>query len=216
MNLVHCFPIIVFGGPVFLGVFIFAWSEFRKTVFQTAINGGDMSTGGSAPQEPLISATELRKLEEQIAGMIRHENELLNHRIQWFLTLNGFLFTAVAVYGNQPGRNWFACIMAGVGLLTCLSFGVALSIGRSGFGRLESVWKAFYVRCEGHFNEVGVYGFRASSLQNFAAPWNALPKIMAIGWVAVIALAWWKFSDESPSGSFTPAVAEKQISVDKI
>ena len=32
MNLVHWLPIIVFGGPAFAGVFIFARVQFRKTI----------------------------------------------------------------------------------------------------------------------------------------------------------------------------------------
>jgi hypothetical protein len=51
------------------------------------------------------SIANLIVIEKQIADMIQHENELTNHRIQWFLTLQGFLFTSVALYGDQPGRN---------------------------------------------------------------------------------------------------------------
>lgn len=163
---------------------------------------------------PIIKPEELRRIETRIAEMIQHENELLNHRIQWFLTLNGFLFTAVALYGNQPGRNWFGTALAILGLLVCYSFGIGLQIGGRGFRRLVDIWQDLCSKCHEDFHEVGVYGHLANGFQEKnLAPWRALPLLMAIGWISVMVFVW-SFKGEHPPGTFTPILiqeAEKTI-----
>jgi len=158
---------------------------------------------------PRIKPEELRKIEAQIAEMIQHENEILNHRIQWFLTLNGFLFTAVALYGNQPGRNWFGTALTIVGLLVCYSFGIGLQIGGRGFRRLVDVWLDLHSKCQEDFHDVGVYGHLANGFQERnLAPWRALPYLMAIGWILVAVFVWF-FPGEHPPGSFTPVLIQE-------
>ncbi len=157
-----------------------------------------------------IMPEDLRRIEMQISNMIQHENELLNHRIQWFLTLNGFLFTAVALYGNQPGRNWFGWTLAGVGLLVCFSFFVGLQIGGRGFKRLVRRWKEIKNKHSDGFVEIGVYGHLANGfLENYCAPWKALPVLMATGWIA-IAIFVWHFPGQNPTGTFSPIVIQEQ------
>ena len=54
-----------------------------------------------------ITSEELKDVEGQIRGMIQHENDLLNHRIQWFLIINGFLLTATAsLKGTSKIAKW--------------------------------------------------------------------------------------------------------------
>lgn len=141
--------------------------------------------------------------------MIQHENELLNHRIQWFLTLNGFLFTAVALYGNQPGRNLFGTALAILGLLVCYSFGIGLQIGGRGFRRLVRIWQDLYSKCHEDFHEVGVYGHLAKGFrEEYLAPWRALPFLMAFGWLLVLAFVWY-FPGENPPGSYAPILIQE-------
>jgi hypothetical protein len=160
-----------------------------------------------------ILPDDLRKIEMQISSMIQHENELLNHRIQWFLTLNGFLFTAVALYGNQPGRNYFGWVLAGLGLLVCSSFFVGLSIGGQGFKRLVRRWKMIKAMHSEGFEEVGVYGHLAKGfLENNLAPWKALPMLMAFGWIAVAIFVGY-YPGQNPTGTYTPLIIQEQQAV---
>jgi hypothetical protein len=153
---------------------------------------------------------DLRRIEMQISNMVQHENELLNHRIQWFLTLNGFLFTAVALYGNQPGRNWFGWTMAGIGLLVCYSFSVGLRIGGQGFKRLVAKWKEIRNNHSDGFVEIGVYGHLADGfIENHFAPWRALPVLMATGWI-VVAIFVWHYPGQNPTGTFSPILIQEQ------
>lgn len=55
-----------------------------------------------------INIKALKRIESDIGRAIEHENELLNHRIQWFLTITGFLLGAIALYGPNTGRDFFA------------------------------------------------------------------------------------------------------------
>jgi hypothetical protein len=157
-------------------------------------------------QEPALTPAELRPLEVQIEGMLRHENDLLNHRIQWFLTINGFLFTAVAIFGNTPGRPWFGTIVGVVGLLTSISFYFALSIGRKGWTILVDRWNIIRARCTEPYTDIGVYGYRTRGLERYLMPWILLPWILSIGWLGVIVFVW--AVPPSPTSAFTPVVVE--------
>jgi hypothetical protein len=140
---------------------------------------------GSNPPLPAITPHELRELERDIRSVIQHDNELTNHRIQWFLTISGFLFTAVALSGNQPGRKVFGFVVAIIGLATCVSFEVALNIGRKAWERMTNLWDEYRARCSDPFAEVGVYGYKATDSEARGAPWRWLPIIVGLGWVAI-------------------------------
>lgn len=162
-------------------------------------SGTPPSTGG-----PPITAADLRELERDIRSMVEHDNELLNHRIQWFLTLNGFLFTAVAIFGNQPGRDRFGTAIATVGLLTCVTFWVALKIGRGAFGRLVDLWGGYRARCTEPFNEVSVYGYLAHPVTAYLGPWLMLPYILGLG------ILWFvhTYPGTVPPGTYSTPVIE--------
>ncbi|HWY88241.1 MAG TPA: hypothetical protein VNX28_16135 [Gemmataceae bacterium] len=154
-----------------------------------------------------ITPQELRELEREIRSVIQHDNELTNHRIQWFLTISGFLFTAVALYGNQPGRNWFGTAVGIIGLLTCVSFEVALKIGRNAWIRMTNLWDEYRARCKDPFIEVGVYGYKATDREGLFAPWRWLPHFVGFGWLLIILFVW-SFRDLRPPGSFSPVVVK--------
>src|SRR5208337_1215000 len=129
-------------------------------------------------------------------------------RIQWFLTINGFLFTAVAVFGNQPGRDHFGYVLGAVGLLVCVSFGHVLKLGSKGWTRLADLWEKLRHRATSDFVEIGVYGHRSRGVWSKFGPWFLLPYIMAAGWAGVI----WFFAEhreERPPGSYSPVVINK-------
>jgi hypothetical protein len=41
---------------------------------------------------------------ETFREMVRHENELMNHRVSWLLTLQGLLFTALGFAWDKATR----------------------------------------------------------------------------------------------------------------
>ena len=55
-----------------------------------------------------------------IRSLIIHENEMINHRMTWFLVLQGFMLTGIA-FGWEKSRELcgvFACIRYAV-LIVC-------------------------------------------------------------------------------------------------
>jgi hypothetical protein len=116
-----------------------------------------------------ITANELKEIETQIRSMVQHENDLLNHRIQWFLIINGFLLTATASLKSKPSDDTYVMliILAVVGLFICISFWFSLGIGRRGVGRLANMWQHYrdlFYRSEAPTgcHQIGVLGWRAN------------------------------------------------------
>ena len=137
-----------------------------------------------------ITSEELKDVEGQIRGMIQHENDLLNHRIQWFLIINGFLLTATASLKTKPTNETLPmlAILALVGFLVCISFWFSLGIGRRGVGRLADMWEHYrdlYYRHEppSGCHQIGVLGWRSTKWASRAAPWFALPILFSSVWI---------------------------------
>ena len=155
------------------------------------------------------SIAELRVIEKQIADMIQHENELTNHRIQWFLTLQGFLFTSVALYGDQPGRNWFGYLIGIMGIGVCISFGVALRAGQKGFNNLVERWHKAYEPHRRDYYQTGVAGYLSmEKWENQLVPWVALPWILGFGWLLICIFVFFHPGHDLP-GTYVPIVLEK-------
>jgi hypothetical protein len=133
-----------------------------------------------------ISTDEAREIEKSIRAMIEHENTLMNNRIQWFLTITGFLITAIFLSSRIAENSIFITLMALVGMAISLSFWLSLSTGRKAVGRLLALWNAYRVRAVPSFNETGVIGSRLIGGWNYLAPWWALPPILLIFWLAVM------------------------------
>lgn len=187
------------SGSFFLGVVGLLLALYLVV---RATREDDPPLSPASPAMPPPTAPELRDLEKQVETMLHHENELLNHRIQWFLTLSGFLFTAVAIYGNQPGRNWFGTVLAAVGLLTCISFGAILSLGRRGWKSTLRRWQTIRLQHKAPFHDVGVYGVHSKGFLTYLAPTRLLPWVMGLGWVGLVVFVW-VYPGVNPPGSYS-------------
>jgi hypothetical protein len=142
-----------------------------------------------------ITSQELESIEHRIRTMIQHENDLLNHRIQWLLTINGFLLAATgAIIGKQGAEVALLIdVFASVGIAICFSFYFSLGIGRKGVGRLADMWehyrKLFYQNDEpSGCHQIGVLGWRSNPVASKLAPWHSLPFIFSLAWLSVLAL----------------------------
>jgi hypothetical protein len=138
-----------------------------------------------------ITSDELMDVEGRIRSMIQHENDLLNHRIQWFLIINGFLLTATLKSKQIEVTKFMLIIISIVGSLVCFSFWFSLGIGRRGVGRLADMWEHYrdlYYRHEqpDGCHQIGVLGWRSTWWASKAAPWFALPIIFSAVWILLI------------------------------
>ena len=77
---------------------------------------------------------------EVIRQMIRHENDLMNHRLSWFNTLQGLLFAALAFSWDKPDSSGLVYMLCALGALLCLSTHYSLRGAVFAITRLRDWW----------------------------------------------------------------------------
>jgi hypothetical protein len=137
-----------------------------------------------------------------IREMIRHENDLVNHRLTWLCQIQGFLFTALGVsFTNDLCHNAHIIrpILIGIGISVSISSFVGLKM--SGLAISELI-KKFNNQCPNNFsppiigldmddkkkNEDGssnVSKDRYWSFLQFFLPWRILPILFILAWIFV-------------------------------
>ena len=70
-----------------------------------------------------------------IRDLIHKENEMINHRMNWFLILQGFMFAGIA-FAWDKGQA-LSIVFSSVGMLSALSVGVLLRSGIKAIEHLE-------------------------------------------------------------------------------
>jgi hypothetical protein len=112
----------------------------------------------------------------KLREMICHENDLLNHRMTWMWTFQGFLFAALAFAWNV--HKFPVVVFCFLGLVSSISFGYSFHIAHLAIGdltiqakRRENSEGTPVIGREGHFTVL--------------LPWRLLPWIMGIVWVVL-------------------------------
>jgi hypothetical protein len=75
-----------------------------------------------------------------IREMIRHENELMNHRISWFNALQGLLFAALAFSWDKANAAGLVYMFCALGMLLSLSTFYSLEASLLAISRLCQWW----------------------------------------------------------------------------
>jgi len=128
---------------------------------------------------------ELREIEGTLRRMIEHENTLMNNRIQWFLTITGFLITSIFLVSGFIAGGLPIVLLSLLGFIVSLSFWLSLRIGGEAVIRLSRRWSDYKRRASPSFNEIGVLGSNATSQWNRLAPWSLLPPVLAFFWLVM-------------------------------
>ena len=113
---------------------------------------------------------------EIIKSLIIHENEMINHRMTWFLVLQGFMLTGIA-FGWE--KSCALCgVFATIGMLSSLSVGIILRLGTLTLAKLEAL---------NHTDQVvvGRGSSETSALLKFLLPWHFLPVVFSLGWIVI-------------------------------
>jgi hypothetical protein len=119
-----------------------------------------------------------------IRELIRLENEALNYRMSWFLTLQGFLFAALAFAWNEDAE--LIVVLSVIGILSSLSVGILLRYGILAMKRLEEG-----LRTDGQERVIGRGYSETPGIIVFLLPWHFLPILFVGAWVAVIVIRVW-------------------------
>ncbi|MGA2156007.1 MAG: hypothetical protein ABSH37_16465 [Bryobacteraceae bacterium] len=122
---------------------------------------------------------------EQIRTMLRHENELINHRISWMATCNGLFLTAVGFAWGKQGGKVLAYVLAALGIAASASAWSSLYMATSALRRLRCLWEEKGI----HAADVPpVIGYIAPRWLRWLLPWHSLPVVFAAAWLVVIVI----------------------------
>ncbi len=77
---------------------------------------------------------------DRLRETVRHENELVNHRIHWLVLLNGLAFAGTGVLWGKDGGEWILLTLSVAGMLCSFSCFLALQGGRMALHRLNHLW----------------------------------------------------------------------------
>ena len=128
-----------------------------------------------------------RKL-ELFRQMVRHENDLINHRMGWLLQFEGFLFAAASMVLEKS--SFIVPPLALLGIAAALSSWLALRGARAGIEKMAK--KAEDLEKE-HPGEPGVRAYMLGEswhgkVREFLLPWSALPLALSIVWVWLLCI----------------------------
>ena len=117
--------------------------------------------------------------------MVRHEDDLRNHRITWLCQLQGFLFASLGFAWGKSQR--LTTILAVSGLTIGFLVLIALLSGTAAHLRIHKWWRQTR---PGDYKGPDVFGLYAlegtpPSIIYFAAE-NWIPLVMMIGWILVL------------------------------
>jgi len=121
-----------------------------------------------------------------ILESVKHEDDLLNHRMTWMWTLQGLLFTALGLLWRVHALP--AVLICIVGLLSCAPIGFSLRCSVRALQNMDKArqWASSVVFAEGEKPVMGL-GKRDVKL-HFLLPWNFLPTVMAVVWGFMLVL----------------------------
>lgn len=108
--------------------------------------------------------------------LVKHENDLINHRLTWFITIQGLLFAALGFAWGKEDARQLIFVLCPLGMLTSVSTAFALWGAAAAIERL----------CNGR-GLVGqaVIG-RQAGIARFAYPWFTFPVFFGLAWGAVL------------------------------
>ena len=134
-----------------------------------------------------ILNTILKKYNNSARDVIKEENEMINHRMRWMLTLNGLLFTTLGfAWGRNRVLNWLPWILSGVGAMSALSFGFVL---QASIKSIEYTNESWYTISK--FSEhptptiIGTSKYDIVSWSTLLLPWRCLPLLLYAAWLIV-------------------------------
>jgi len=133
----------------------------------------------------------LEKDAEILRALIRHENELTNHRVTWLLVSQSILFAAAAVFVKI---HWLpSVVLAIVGIVFAVSIGQSLENSYEARQYLKRTWRESGASAGYQWEELravdgGVRGVRAIQ---WLFPWIVVPRVLMVAWFILICFFLW-------------------------
>jgi hypothetical protein len=149
---------------------------------------------------------EKNEYEDIARQMVRHENDLVNQRLTWLLTLEGLLFTALGfAWGKDDTKTrGLVYVLCGIGGVVPLLTLFILEAGQRALIELYAWWEKH--RPHGYTGP-GVFGhWHTKSVVAWIVPWRFLPIVFIVAWIFVA-----YFNHERPPNGALPPAPEISI-----
>ena len=159
----------------------------RRTTDQLSSNLNNMALDDSTPpgiETPISGGLDSHWPSQEVASIIRamivHEDNLLNHRMTWFLTIQGLLYAAMAFAWDKDGTLIWG-VLAPLGIAIGLSFRFTLNVGPSAVVELQNWWDD---RKPVDYDGPDIVGRRIEVNKQIVWPWQSLPICICVSWTA--------------------------------
>ena len=115
--------------------------------------------------------------------MVRHENELMNHRVLWLRTLQGLLFTALGFAWEKADAYALIYVFCATGAVVAISSQTVLNGAHQAIDQLRQWWEK---NRPADYHGPDVLGCSSpSKLVVWLLPWRTLPGIFAAAWLVI-------------------------------
>lgn len=129
---------------------------------------------------------------ERYFQLIRHENDMINARMTWWLVLQGFMLAGIA-FGWEKSLG-LVVIFSFIGVLTSLSSAIVLSCAIYAIGKLGEQCHERYPLCDPAIGladndsdkPIKIIPYLPRWLLHLMLPWHIMPFLFVFGWISVM------------------------------
>ncbi len=120
-----------------------------------------------------------------IRYMLQREEDLLNNRISWLMTIQGLLFASLGFAWDKKDASGLIIVFALLGIFVSASARTIFPFYSKASKELIAWWDAYK---PSDYQGPDVVGFRSthSGISWLIRPWRALPFIFMIGWILIV------------------------------
>jgi len=123
-----------------------------------------------------------------IRAMLDNENNLLNYRINWLVTIQGLLFAALGFSWDKKDARGLVTILCLMGIVMSISAMTSFFLATQAMGDLLKWWE----NNKKDYRGLEIQGLRAENYKllwffRFLYPWHAIPFIFIVAWICVLA-----------------------------
>jgi hypothetical protein len=123
------------------------------------------------------------KERKEITEMIKFANELINHRLSWFGTLQGLLLASLAFAWGNSLPIIIVCALCGLGAFVAISIGISTIHANIAIDDLEARFDSIK-RLGSH--EIQTIGRRSRSGLWWLMPGYFIPWLFLAGWLVIL------------------------------
>lgn len=135
-----------------------------------------------------MDSKEPKDYEDVAREMIRHEDEVINHRVGWLSAWNGLLFTALGILWDKPNNRWILLLICIIGCVFCLLSYLSLLSGTRALARIRTWWDAYKPK---EYSGPGIMGLTALGPErlhwfaNYCSQWDLMALVLLISWATI-------------------------------